>query len=590
MLNNPYIAQFLEQAHERFSIDAANMSMSEWVCKNTTLRNRPFSLKGYEFQEKILDDMHPNLSVIKISQVGMTEIQIRKALAFLVRNNGTSLIFTLPNEDMFKRVSNPRIKPIVNKDKVFNTPQDKENKATRSVDMMQFGQSFLYVVAALESAATSIPADAIFNDEIDLSDQKIISLFNSRLQNSKFKISQRFSTPTFPSYGVDLDWQSSDQQMYLCKCDSCGHWNHPEFNHDFIHLEGAPEQDGARVKLTDITEAYIDQINLDTAFVKCEKCGSPLDLGNPDNREWVGNFPSRTNSRGYRIGTFSTDKITIPYIFKQLWDYQRKEYVRGFHNTVLGVPYSDGTIQIPREDIIQCMEAGTPNKIEVGAFEDMWIGIDMGQICHVTLGRGNTEQNLEVVSIYEVHVDDIVQHAKKLCEEMPIRFGTVDRHPYEPTSREIFRETGGKILPVEYRGNKDINIVYDEYDPEEVKHGQVNHTWFLDNLATKIRKHELTISGYGHRKEVFIEHLRDMVRDEKPDEPAHWMKLNGNDHYFHSTAFMCAAIKIAELINIKSKADKRTMALAVSADMSKNTQNLIGMASNKKVEKITHSV
>jgi hypothetical protein len=572
-MSNQFVNQFLDIARERFSLDSLNMPMSEWICKNTTLRNRPFSFKGYEFQRKIVDDMHPDLDVIKISQVGMTEIQIRKALGFLVRNNGTSLIFSLPNEDMYKRVSNSRVKPIINKDKVFNTPQDKEAKATRSVDMQQFGQSFLYLVPAIESAATSIPADFLMNDELDLSDQQMISLFNSRMQNSAYKISQRFSTPSFPSFGIDLNWRVSDQHFYMCKCDHCGHWQHPEFSPEFVHLPGLPEK-----ALTEVEDTFRDTLDFVNSYIKCEKCHQPLDLGNPENREWVPKYPNRTSKRGYRIGPFSTGKLDLQYIYNSLWEFKKNEYVRGFHNTVLGLPYSDGNIQIPEEDIVACMTEQT-SAPDMKNMDHLWVGIDMGQVCHVTLGRSADDGKIEIVSMYQVHVRDIVEHCKDLVTKYKVRGGAVDRHPYEPTAREIFKVTKGKILPVEYRGQKDTNLVYDEY--EDLSHGQVNPTWFLDNFASHVRKRMLRIMGYGYQKRVIIEHFRDMVREEKPGEPAKWQKLTGNDHYLHSAAFMCLGPVLFDLIRLKSKEDQRTMTLGMSAKMSDSTSNLIGIGKKR---------
>ena len=549
--------------------------MSEWISKNTTLKKIPFSFKGYEFQEKIANDMHPDLNVIKISQVGLTEVQIRKALGFLVRNRGTSLIFSLPNEDMFERVSKARVKPIVNADKVFNSSEDSLNKAVRSTEIMQFGQSFLYLVPAIESAATSIAADFVMNDEVDLSDQKMITLFNSRLQGSKHRISQKFSTPSYPSYGIDLNWQVSDQQLYMCRCEACGHHNHPEFNRNFIHLPGMPDVE----KLTDITVQFQDDIDLGGAYVQCERCHKPLDLGNPALREWVAMFPSRQNTRGYRIPPFVNDNLSLKYIFKSLWEFQKSEYLRGFYNTVLGLPYSDGNMQIPIEDIVACMTERmiAPDLGVLGG--DLWVGIDVGQTCHITIGQGPNKDKLDIVSIYSIPITELVSHCKILCEKYNIRGGCIDRHPYEPTSRDVFLVTGGKIVPVEYRGLKDITPVENEY--KEVTHVQVNRTTFLDNFATRIRKRACSISGYGYQKQVFIEHLRDMVREETPDKAAVWNKLNGNDHFFHSGAFMMIAPHVRDMIRLRSDADVRTLAVANIMSFGDNTPNLIGVSKKR---------
>mgnify|MGYP000037032428 FL=1 len=576
---NRYAANLVTKASERFSNDSVGMSMSEWICKNTTLKKRPFSFYEHEFQRQIVDDMHHDLSVIKISQVGLTEVQIRKALGFLKRNRGTSLIFSLPNEDMFERISKGRVKPIINEDKVFTTPEDIANKSVRSTEMMQFGSSFLYLVPAIEQAATSISADFVMNDEIDLSDQKMISLFQSRLQHSKYKISQKFSTPSFPLYGIDSNWQLSDQHLYMCKCDKCNHWNHPEFNRKFVHIPDLPEHIN---NLTDITKEFQDDIDFSQAYVMCEKCFFPLDLRSPEKREWVATYPTRKDNRGYQITPFVTDNLSLPYIFKQLWEYQKNDYLRGFYNTVLGLPYSDGNIQIPIQDIHACMtnEVSPP---DLSKYENLWIGIDVGTICHVTIGSGYNQENIDIISIYQVHSSNLVEHCRELCEKYKVRGGCIDRHPYTPTANDVFAASKGVIIPVEYRGLKEIGIIKDEYDV--VTHAQVNRTSFLDTLASKIRKHKIRISGYGHYKQVFVEHLRDMVRSETPEKQAEWVKLHGNDHYFHSSAFMLLAPALVELIRLKSDGEVRTSIMSITTNMKSNVQNLIGIK-NKKLDKI----
>ena len=576
---NQFAEKLYRKSQDRFSVDSINMPVSEWVCKNTTLLGRPFSLKGYEFQRQILNDMHPNMDVIKISQVGLTEVSIRKMLAFLKRNDGTSGIFSLPDENMFERISNARIKPIVNNDPVFNTEADKANRVVRSMEMMQFGKSFLYVVAAIESAATSISADIVMNDEVDLSDQQMLGLFGSRLQNSNWKIAQRFSTPSFPSFGIDLNWNASDQHTYVRRCGSCGKHNSPEFTRDFVYIPGLPED----VQLHDILPEHREILHLDQSYIKCQHCHAQLDLSGPG--EWVAKYPSRTDARGYRVSPFCTNKLDIQYIVRELWKYQKLEYQRGWWNTVLGLPYSDGTIQIPREDIIACM-TNQVNPPALDMLGGIWVGIDMGQTCHITIGRGVGGENPEVVKIYSVHVKDLIAEVTKLCTECNVLGGAVDRHPYEPTAREIFQVSNQKIIPTEYRGQKETNVVMDEFG--NFSHAQVNHTMFLDAVATTFRRRKIRVSGYGNNKTVFIEHLRDMVRDEQPDHPAVWKKLTKNDHFFHSTAFMLVAHKLIELEKLKSDAEIRTMPIIgqIVNTGSGKSPGLIGMGAEKRIDKI----
>lgn len=536
----------------RFSIDSSGMTTTDWVVANTTLNGKPFSIEGYEFQRAIMDDDHRNMSCIKCSQVGLTELQIRSTLSLLIRRDGTSAIFSLPTEDMYERVSKARIKPIIDHDSVFNTSRDRLNKSVRTSGMMQFGNSYLYIVAATETAATSVPADAVINDELDLSDQKMIALFNSRMQNSSLKLNRKFSTPTFPGHGIDLHWQHSDQHHYLVKCECCNHWQHPEFNRSFIHLPGLSDN---VEDLSQIDSFIASSLNLRESYVKCEKCGSKLNLVNPELRQWVPFFASRVNSRGFRVSPFCTSKLDVGYIVQQLLEYRKAEYVRGWWNTVLGLPYSDSSIQIPIGAIRECMKS--PGREEPSEGDPVFIGIDMGQTCHIVLGRGNEAKH--IFHFETVHVDNLLGRVNELLQKYNIVAGAIDRYPYTPTSNEVFQLSGGKIVPVEYAGNSEITLAKDAYG--EMTHAQVNRTMCLDHVMTSIKKHEVALTGYGEKKQVIEDHLRDMVRDESPDQKVKWVKLNNNDHFFHAIGYLLVSPKIIDLVRYKDDTDQREMSV-----------------------------
>ena len=234
MSDNPYIEAFVKLCDSRFVPERDSLPMSEWVLANTSLKGKPFSYKGYEFQSAIVDDMHPDLAVLKCAQIGLTECEIRKSLGFVKRFQGTAAMFTLPEEKLFKKISQTRIQPVVDYEPVFN--MNKDEKQVRSVSVIQIGRSFLYITGCTEGDATSTSADALFHDELDLSPPDMIALYQSRLQNSNWKITQRFSTPSFVGFGIDKAYTNSDQREYVCKCLSCGHYNIPTFERRFLQL------------------------------------------------------------------------------------------------------------------------------------------------------------------------------------------------------------------------------------------------------------------------------------------------------------------------------------------------------------------
>ena len=554
------------------------MSYSDWLVANTTLRGKPFSLQDYWFQRAIIDDTHTNMDVIKCSQVGLTEVQMRKALAFLVRNRGLSAIFTLPNEKMYKRVSQTRFKPLVDNDKVFN--KERDQGSVRSMSLMQFGDSFLYVTGCSEGDATSIPADAVFNDEVDLSPQDMLALFSSRLQGSDWAINQRFGTPTFPSFGVDLGFRSSDQHHYLVKCPKCRKWNDPEFSRSHIYIPGLPDWVES---LTDIEEEIIDEIDVVGSYVMCSHCSAALILSDPEVREWVPKHPNRQHARGYKVTPFCTHRLTPEYIITQLLKYKRRDYLRGFYNTVLGETYSDGNIQLSRDAVEQCFTGQPAVPTNIHPRDPVSVGIDMGQTCHITVGVGSSPENMHVIRFMAVHVDDLIDKVEELCRIYNVVAGAVDRHPYEPKADDVFTVSRGKIVPTEYRGTKEVNLVSNPTG-DDVSHAQADRTRMLDQVVRYVKREPgLRFSGYGHYRETIIAHLRDMIRDEQPDQPAQWQKLTGNDHFFHSLGFMLIGLKIKEVERAKDNQEIRTQSLTSVVDMDDKAGNIFGRG-NKSLE------
>lgn len=532
-----HIQDFNDRLERRFSKAYAEQSTLDWVKANTTLNGAPFSTKGYEFQDAIINDWHPNLDVMKISQCGLTEVQLRKALAFLVRNPRTRLIFTIPSVELHRALAQTRLKPILERDKVFNLEQDA--KAVRSMDIVQLGESFLYPSTVTEEGATSKPADVVFNDEIDLSNPQWLSLFTSRMQNSNWKINQRFSTPTFAGLGIDAGYKASDQRRYMIRCEACGHWQWPEFNTSFCHFPDLPSHVEDLLELTEEDTAGMD---LAKAQVVCEKCHTSL---SPEaSREWVAAFPGRVNARGYWISPFSTTRITLADIVLSLGKYKKREFLRGFHNTVLGQTYEDAQSRIPENAIKAALEKGSPNTSELPTDRALAVGIDMGLTVHMVIG--NT-QGTEIYLMEQLPVEKLAERLAGLDAKHKIACGVIDRQPYTPDSYAIRDKTNNRVMPARYATASGSVLTFKNDEYGRLAYVDLPRTEALDRVRTKFCNYELTLNGYSYQKQVVIEHLRDMVRDESPEQMATWKKVTGVDHYFHAIAYWLAAPAIREL-------------------------------------------
>lgn len=530
--------------------------MSEWIERNTTLRKRPFSFKGYEFQRAIADDMHPNLSVIKISQIGLTEIQIRKFLGFLKRTTAVNGIFTLPDDIMFKRVSQTRVKPLVDNEPVFN--MGNVEKPIRSMSLIQIDQSFGFFTGNKESDATSINADFVFNDEVDLSDQENLALFNSRLQGSDIRIRQGFSTPTFEGYGIDASYKASDQHEFLCRCSHCNHWNLPTFQPKFLCLPGLPSD------LNDLSEIDVDiaaALDFENAYVKCERCDKPLDLANPSLREWVPKHPGRLG-RGYRVRPFTTPRLGIQYIVEQLLEYKRKNSIRRWYNTVLGESFNDSSARLQDAEIRMVMRSPNPIYPEPGT--PIAVGIDVGHTCHVTMAALNKADPI-VFSFRQILATNLVEEVKAIKQRYNIVTGAIDLHPQSVLAREVRDVSGGIIIPVEYAAPTQPAVTLQNDELGEFSHVRSNRTKVIDEVVSRIRKMKTSFYGYGTLESIVIAHLRDMVRIEEPEKAAIWNKLSGEDHFFHSLAYLFHSLTLRDVLALRNDDDQRIMSMIFGA-------------------------
>lgn len=574
---NALLKDFRTQLRTKFAEDRESMSYSEWISKNTKHRKKPYSYEGFEFQKQIVDDMSRNLSVIKCSQIGLTEIQLRKFAAFLTRNTAVNAIFTLPNDDMYRRISTTRFAPIIASEPVFNLHGGE--KVIRRMDLYQINQSFGYFTGNKEGDATSINADALFHDEVDLSDQEMLALFQSRLQGSDYRITQGFSTPTFEGFGIDATFRASDQHEYLIRCTHCNHHNIVEFTPDFVHIPGLSSD------INDLTEIDPDmaaKLDLDNSYLMCESCHEPLQIHDPSLRQWVPRHPGR-RSRGYRVSPFCRPSLGIDYIVDQLLLYKSKDAMRRFYNTVLGKSYNDSNARLSELDIRAVM--GEARKTDHKG-SPVVLGIDVGITCHLTMMR------LDQRNVFEwrhVLADNLVNEVERIMQEYNVVAGCMDRDPYTPLANEIRELTHGIIMPVEYAKQPNAQaMVFVKDELNNITHIRVNRTVMIDAAATAVRKRRVSFTGYGHHESMIIEHLRDMVRIEKEDEVAVWQKLNGNDHYFHSLGYCLFADRANTGLLFRSDADIRSM----SSQFTVTTQTLpeINMKNRRKQPTLLGSI
>lgn len=538
--------EFLTRLQTRIVESRTRQNTTDWVCQNTTLaQGVPFSFKNHKFQYDICNDSHPTIYVKKLSQVGLSEIAIRRTMAFMSNHNGTKVLYAFPDLTMKKKQTQTRILPLFNRD----FPAKKGEICVRNTDVIQLNDSYMFICGNSEGDATSLSVDSLYLDEYDLSDPQFLSLVNSRIQHSQYKHRFGLSTPTFDQYGIDKDYRTSDQREYFVRCPHCNHWQIPLYTRDNVYIPNLP--DTVDSLTYDITPEIAVCLDLDNAYVKCSKCHKPLDLGDDADREWVATYPDRINVRGYMVRPFSSNLLSIKYLVNTMADYIKRGEIRRGVNTVLGESYSDNSTRLEVKDILACMCDERP--IDVDKNKPCFFGCDVGVSCSITISTGDAD----FVHFETVQFDRLIERFKELDAMYNIVAGCIDRAPQIILSNTLRDISGGRIMPVVYHDGRTIEP-HTEIDGS-VDYYKVNRTNALDYVRDLINTHKMRMFGYRDYKETILTHLRQMWRDDglETDAMPRWRKLTSEDHFFHSFGYNLVSRKMLDVMNMNIKVDDR---------------------------------
>ena len=477
-----------------------------------------------------------------------TEVQLRKALAFVHRNPYRNLIYTMPDKDMRKRVYQNRVLPILTNDPIFHELNAEGKKPIRSIEVTEVGTSQMLMFPANEKAATSQPADAVFNDEVDLSDSSVIALFNSRLQGSDLKLNHNYSTPTYDGMGISALYETSDQKEYLFKCPHCGYYQMPEFTTKYVRIKGLPME--ADDDLSKFDPLWVDKYNINfaDAYSVCFKCGKPVTYGAKENHQWVAKHPHRQIG-GYRVSPFSTKNLDAQYILETLIKYVQLDNMKGFKNTVLGLTHETPDERLS-ESLLKTLFMNHKREVD---FENPtteiphFIGIDMGTVCNIVVSKAISVSRVEKVLFETIKKDLLLERVKFLFEKFNIVGGHIDRLPLITDSEAIRDWSDKRVMPIQYEQQKGSPIVLKEDEYGSPSYLAVNRTFHIDCFANAIRAGYITFGGYGNQKETIIQHLRAMVRVTVEDKiglekTPIWKKIDKKDHYFHACAYNYQAV------------------------------------------------
>lgn len=534
MLADPvkgHLDRMRDQILEGFTL----AKVPEWIEKNTRIEGAPYSFHNHEYQLRILQDQSREIVVKKCSQVGLTELAIRRTLAVMDILPDIHVIYTLPTSNFAKQVVKTRFDPVITGSSYLSA---RINHEVDSMEMKQIGSSYVYIKGTIgQVAAISVPASLLVHDEVDFSDQGVLSNYQSRLTHSRYKMKFKLSTPTIPDFGIDAAFDQSRRHFNHCKCYHCGHWFLPDY---FAHVK-IP---GFDRDLREITKENLHETEYLEAKLLCPYCGKEPNLS-PEHRNWVLENQNEAHAAaGYQVSPFDAPAIITPsYLIKASTEYKR---YADFINFNLGQCAQDSENGATREELEKCWVRGEPP-----SFASYVHGIDAGLTMHGIIAGVDEHENLHIVAMRRTPLGGFMKQFMDDVQAYPMVSGVADSQPYVDLvarMQEMTRRLYASVFTTS-KSTETFSIVDKEKDPEASKLAvrlvNVNRNKALDYLMDAFRRGKIKIyeQGCGHFKETWLDHMTDMRRmakfDNNDELTYRWEKSSKAVDHFHFATLYC---------------------------------------------------
>lgn len=485
---------------QKAQLEASNVLA--WIQLNGFVNeyNKPLEFQNHRFLIDYMADDHPVIVTKKAAQIGMTVAEALKSI-HLSAYRGLNVIHTLQTSDVIKGFVAPKINPIIQ----YNLPI-KQLLATDSESLKQFNKGFVYYRGAnAESQAINITADVLNVDEYDRSNQKVVEMYQSRLDASEYKWRRYFSNPSAVGFGVDGLYQRSDQRHWFVKCSYCKHssWM------DFEQVEDSH---------------YVD---LERSIYACGKCGRELTNKERINGEWVAKYPGR-DWHGYWVAQTMCPWISAEHIIEK----QSINSVEYFNNFVMGKAYTPTDLIVSRETILNACEPRLIPKTQVA------IGVDVGHVKHWVAGTpegvfaiGKTESWEEIEKLI------LMYNATCVIDAMPDF--TIPKQLMEKYRGRVFicyyKQDTQNAGSVRFKTGKDYGIVH------------ADRTKIFDLVATEINNTMIKYRMNPGLLDEYIRHWGNTFRtteiDNKGFEKGVWTKDPSRpEHFCHAHIYQRIAL------------------------------------------------
>lgn len=482
-----------------------------------------FSLRGRPYLCDLVNYPKRILNIKKGTQIGVTTTKYIEAVhGCLYRKYDQNIMYMMPTVKSVESLAKTSFDPIFNYNRWL-----KRHIGTNSASQKEInGRSIIFVGAQPQKIGgttkdsanlRSIPCDVIKRDELDLMDMDMVEKSKERLNNSRFRLEENYGSPTFPGYGIDKLYTDSDQHKWQIECKSCGRYT----------------------ALCDSWKKCI--IKIGGKWIRaCKHCHKEIFV---HDGGWQPDYKDRREGGIWLDGWLSPMADLEGYMLR----YQSAEGVAlsEFLRSIVGEAASEKEMQLSEENVLD--RCDPTYSCQVYSSQETIMGIDVGKTLHCVVGNKTGRKTYELLQLERIPLEEGFDGALDIVQKMKVKNCVVDSQPDMHAAR-TFQKTARKM------GCRVNLCQYSETMPGEPKWTdegivKVNRNEWCDKVNSIFTSKQISLPRQS--EEVF-EYATEMTKTAKTiiDHPetgvpkAKWIKLSGDDHYYHATLyFLLAASK-----------------------------------------------
>jgi hypothetical protein len=410
-----------------------------------------------------------------------------------------------------------------------------------NASVKRFGDSYVYLKGCqVDRHAISVPADMVVFDEVDNSDQNVMTLYESRIIHSPYKMTVKLSTPTIPGYGISKAFDQSRRKFNFAQCPCCNEWFYPEY-YRHVRVPGFDKPLAEIAKSDFASPSFLWH----KAEIGCHKCGATVDLRTA-KRNWViENTDDAYFDSGYRVSPFDAPHtISAADLVKASVTFERPQ---DFVNQRLGIAMADSETSLAEDELERAIISEYPG----GGFSYV-AGLDMGNTCWIKIGAVFADNKIVVVKVEPIPVHLVVSRVEQLVRQYKIRMLLIDRHPMVEAVYQLQQRVRNSFAAV-FVQSKNVelfNVKDREADAEQgvesMRQVNINKDAAMDIQMAMVRSGQILKVSCEHDR-IWKTHMMDNKRIKafKNGEMVYtWVKTAGEDHYGMAGVYMIIASRM----------------------------------------------